>query len=243
MPELHDAILVTLAVGPAYAAMAAVWMQKFTAAGNAALAVTDKPEAFAGTGVETVAYTREAAHIWHAKRYALRAGLERASTVYFMDSDHRPRGGIPTPKLDRLPPGAGAWSGGLPLAKIRFHRIGALEQGACAAWLDRAAAHMNLGDWRSMRWWGDWLYTVSRDEVERWHEFCPTWDRFADFAGANSSPHPLVSGDGVAMAFAAAACSWTPRSQIMGLLPLRRAFVHLGTGGWRGPGVVGVATS
>jgi hypothetical protein len=231
MAELHDAIAVTLAVGQTYVEMAAAWQRALVQAGNAALAVTDRPEAFAGTGVETVTYAPEAAHIWHSKRRAIKAGLERARTVYFIDADHVLRNLQDyIPKLRRLAPGAGAYSGIPLLGKLHFPTLPEAN-----TLLARAAAHMGVADWRALRWWGDWLYTVSRDEAGAWKGFVPAWDRFVAFAADQAPMHPLILGDGVAMAFAAVACGWTPRFETPALLEVVHALRHTGVGAWHRP--------
>lgn len=223
--------MVTLAVGARYAEQAATWLGPMVQAGDAALAVTDQPEIIAATGAEPVPYAPDGTHIIHAKRHAVRAGLERAWTAYYLDADHVPTGQA-APKLARLPPGAGAYCTPRPLPKKGFVPPDPSEPRAI---LDRMAFRMDVGDWQTLYWWGDWLYTVSRDDAGVWKCFCAAWDRFATLAAEEPRAYGLLLGDAVAMAFAAAVCGWMPHSEAEVLAPVPRAFRHLNFGGWAAP--------
>jgi hypothetical protein len=228
-----DAIVVTLAAGRKYSEPAAAFLETLARAGNATLVVTDTPEVFP-TGVETVPWQPEAAHIWHSKRHAVRAGLERAHTVYFMDSDHCLRPGARVSKLPALAPGAHARFWRSRLQRLQFPGIGALVDPPIAPWLDCAAVHLGVVDWRSsLWWWGDFLWALVRDEAGCWERFCPTWDRLVAWTEQNTPPHPLILGDGVAMAFAAHACGWSDTIHRSTFEGLTTAFVHQGSGAWR----------
>lgn len=229
MPEPRDAIVVTLAVGAAYAKQAATWLGPLVCAGNTALAVTDQPAVIAAVGAEPLPYAPDGTHIIHAKRHAVRAGLERARTVYFIDADHEPYTQQPASKLAQLPPGAGAYCVPMLLAKVG---ITPAKNSRARAILDRMAFHMGVADWPGLYWWGDWLYTVSRDEVGIWPRFCDAWDRFAVLAADERGAHSLILGDAMAMAFAARICGWMPHDEIEALAPVPRAFRHLNFGGW-----------
>jgi hypothetical protein len=230
-----DAITVTLATGR-YADLAASLLRSLALAGNATLAVTDRPEVF-DAGVETVPYVPDEAHIWHSKRHAVRVGLDRAWTTYFIDADHELREGMQdrVPKLARLVPGVGSCCGGVPpLGRFAFPilRRRPLFAPETACVLDHATAHLSIGNWRGFRWSGDWLYSVTRDEAGAWQGLCPLWDRFAAFTVHEPSPHPLVLGDGIALTFAAAACGLPVMVQ-PALASIAHAFRHLNAGAWR----------
>ena len=230
---MRDSIIVTLAVGPCYAKLAAATLRALAAAGNTTLAVTDTPRAFDSSGAEIVAYQPEVAHVWHAKRQALRAGLERVRTVYCLDADHRLRENCRAPTLPRLAlDGAATCSSMFPLGVMNFHWTTGVV-GNAKALLDEAAKFMRVSDWRALPWWGDCLYAVTRDETPAWEQFLFAWDRFAAFTVGKEPSHPLILGDGVAMAFAAHACGWAPRHEAA-LTPLARSFEHLAVGDWRG---------
>jgi hypothetical protein len=229
MPELLDAITVTLAVGVAYAEQAATWLGPFVRAGNTALAVTDQPAIITAAGAEPLPYTPDGTHIVHAKRHAVRAGLERAETVYYLDADQVPYTRQPMPRLLRLPPGAGSYEAVRSLPMMGFVPA---QTSATRATLDRMAAHMDVADWQTLRWWGDWLFTVSRDEANAWKQFCSAWDRFATFAANEHGAYSLLLGDGMAMAFAARVCGWIPHCETEALAPIPRLLQHLFFGGW-----------
>jgi hypothetical protein len=220
---IDNAIVVSLAVGAKYAAPATGFLQVLASAGNRALVVTDCPASFAGAGVETLAYEPDGASVLHAKRHAVRAGLERAETVYYVDADHCLSDGAPVPRLGRLPAGIEA-VGAIPLGRIQFNQLGAETQPELKKWLDPLVA-----DWRSLLWWSDWLFVISRDAGAE-AAFLAAWDRFAVWS-AGKPAHPLVLGDGVAMALAAHACGWKPVARMLPLLT--QAFQHLGYAGWK----------
>jgi hypothetical protein len=230
---MRESAVVTLAVGETYAKWACDLLQALAAAGNAVLVVTDQPQVFQGTSIEAVSYVPETAHVWHAKRQALAAGLERAHTVYFVDADHRARG-VPMGALPRLPVGAAHTRlNRFPLGAIRFNWLTDGGNPPIPA-LDEAAEHMGVADWRSLLWWGDTLFAVSRDEGDAWCAFLAAWDRFAAFAVGKATPHPLVLGDGVAMAFAAHLCGWAPH-EASAVTELAESLAHLAHGSWRKP--------
>jgi len=229
MPERLDAIAVTLAVGVAYAEQAATWLGPLVQAGNVALVVTDQPAIIAAVGAEPLPYTLDGTHIIHAKRHAVRAGLERAETVYYLDADQVPYTEQLMPRLLRLPPGAGSYEAVRSLPMMGFVPAKSSETRAI---LDRMAAHMGITDWQTLRWWGDWLFTVSRDEAGAWEQFCSAWDRFATFAVNERKAYSLLLGDGMAMAFAARACDWLPHCETEALAPVPRVLRHLFFGGW-----------
>jgi hypothetical protein len=229
MPEPRDAIVVTLAVGAAYAEQAATWLAPLVRAGNTAMAVTDQPAVIAAAGAEPLAYTPDGTHIVHAKRHAVRAGLERAKTVYYLDADQVPQAGEAMPRLPGLPPGLGSYEAVRLLAAMGFVPAKFSETRAI---LDRMAACLGIADWQTLHWWGDWLYTVSRDEGGIWEAFCAAWDRFAVLAVDERKAYSLLLGDGMAMAFAARICGWMPHSETETLAVIPRVLRHLYFGGW-----------
>jgi hypothetical protein len=226
---MRESVVVTLAVGEAYAMWANDLLQALVAAGNAVLAVTDQPHVFNPT-VETTPYVPEAAHVWHAKRQAIAAGLERAHTVYFVDADHRAGEGLSV--LPRLVPGAACvrWVRH-SLGSIRFNWLTDGSDPPIPV-LDEAAAHLGIADWRPLSWWGDTLFAVSRDGGTAWRAFLAAWDRFAAFTVGKETSHSLVLGDGVAMAFAAHLCGWAPY-EASAVTALVRQLRHLACGSWR----------
>jgi hypothetical protein len=233
---LYNAILTTLAVGEKYAIWAAAFLREFVRAGNAALVVTDQPEAFLGIDLTIIPYAPEAGSIWHAKRYAIRAGLERAWTAYFLDADHQIRVGWEDrlPLLRRLPVGANAFFHLRPLLEIEFNYADGLTIMAQAQQLDLVAAHLGVGDWRSALWWGDWLFAVTRDEEDiAWRKFIETWDRFAQWSANKNGCPELAFGDGIAMAFSALACGWRPTTQTPAFAPIVLACHHTMSGDWK----------
>lgn len=234
---LADAVVATLAVGPRYSTLAAAFLHEFVQKGNAALVVTDCPDAFDGSGVEVIPYRQEASSIWHAKRHVVREGLERAWTVYFMDGDHyllegwRDR----VPKLQRLPIGAGVFFRTQTLEEIDFNFTGRLTQAEQVEYIDDVAEYLDIPNWRKLLWWGDWLFAVTRDTEDYsgvWPKFIETWNRFASWSAGKSCPE-LALGDGVAMAFAAEACGWHPQTRNEAFSPIVRAFRHMFCGDWR----------
>jgi hypothetical protein len=227
---MRESAVVTLAVGEAYAKWARDLLQALAIAGNAVLAVTDQPQVFTGTAIEVAPYVPEAAHVWHAKRQALTAGLERAHTVYFIDADHR--AGDASGVLPRLPAGAAhTHLNRFPLGSIRFNWLTDGGNPPIPV-LDEAAEHMGVPDWRPLPWWGDTLFAVSRDEGDAWRTFLAAWDRFATFTVGKTTPHPLVLGDGAAMAFAAHLCGWAPY-EAPAVTKLAGSLAHLAHGAWR----------
>jgi hypothetical protein len=227
-----DAIVVTLAVGPRYVELAGPMLAHHAQAGNAALVVTDEPAAFSALqGVEALPWQPEAAHVWHSKRHAVRVGLERALTVYYMDADYAPQ--APAPQLTALPPGLHSRFWRLPLVQIQLAGAGPLAAPPAADWLDRAAAALGVEAWhRCLWWWGDSLWAISRDEEGRWTRFCDGWDRFAAWSSTVPAPD-ILRGDGVAMSFAAHLAGWGSRIHRADFRPILAAFQHLELGEWR----------
>ena len=228
---MHDAIVVTLAVGRRYADMAAAFMGYLSHVGNAVLAVTDTPGAFSGTGVELLPYVPETAHVWHGKRHAVRAGLERARTVYFMDADHVLAPGAEAPRLAALPPGPHSRIWRLPLAHIDFHKLGMAD---ASIWIGFAAEVLGIENWRQkLWWWGDSMWALAGGELDRCTRFCAAWDAFAAFVGETPPPHPFMLGDGVALSFAAHLGGWGSDIHRTNFDALEGAFEHAEIGGWR----------
>jgi len=229
---MREAIVVTLATGR-HAVPAVALLDHFVAAGNAALVVTDQPELFAGTTIETVPHVPDAkmVKVTHGKRHALRAGLERAWTAYFIDADHILRPGQRAPKLERLPAGVGSpFDRQVPaLCNMRFPVSGKrpLSAPETAEVLDRAAAHLGVADWRALRWCGDWLYAVTRDEGDAWRAFPDAWDRLVELLAVMPVPNPMVLSDGVSLRLVAEACHWRVTPQVDAMTPIVRAFRHL----------------
>jgi hypothetical protein len=233
-----DTIAATLAVGPKYTTLGARLLQALDTAGNATLVVTDDPAPFPERTIK-VPYTPDGSHIWHAKRHALRAGLERAQTVYFVDADYQLYEDWvePIPPLAPLPVGATSMWPGEPLSAIRFRNIGSLVEAqrlACPHLLDQLQRELGVPSWREILWWGDELYAIARDDTNAWRNFLDAWDHFAHYqpegACTADMKRMFVAGDGVAMAFAAAAAGWTPIARFDAFVPIRRAFYHVGVG-------------
>jgi hypothetical protein len=233
-----DVLIVTLAVGPKYVESGANLMHVLDRLGNATLVVTDDPRPFPARTI-IIPYTSEAAHIWHSKRHALRAGLERARTVYFVDADYQLQAGwnevIPT--LKPLPPGASSWWPKQTLGTIVFRNIGPLadaQRFACPELLDRIATCLGTSPWQPIPWWGDDLYAVARDDRDEWQQFLAAWDRFVVCVAAerdDSSAHRMfLTGDGIATAFAVAAVGWKPWNLPDAFTPIKRAFYHVHVG-------------
>jgi len=229
----RNVIVATLAVGSDYADLAAKFLPHLVRRGNATLVVTDRPETFAGLDeVEVVPHVLDGTHVWHGKRHVVRAALERANTVYFVDGDHRLYNGWEdrVPLLPLLPPGLGAHRPPAPTGYLiprlmmdpKF-----VEPGR--AWLDRMAVHLGVIDWPQIPWWGDWIFTVTRDTDDdsgTWFKFLDAWDRFAIWRRDNLPPHALIGSDNIAMAFAAAACGWVPEQRLE-MAPFIHAFSHM----------------
>ena len=202
-PALFDAIAVTLGTGPKYAALASNLLRRFAAAGNPVLVVTDMPDAF-DAGTITIPYEPDGTHIWHAKRHAIAAGLERAWTAYFVDADFVPYTdctAYPVPKLERMPMGVGGCAFKFRLEDVNFvGSIGHLaDDPERVAVLEAASEHFKL-NWKDLFWWGDFLFYVSRDEGDAGQRFVRAWHEFAQIRN-----NRFVASDGTAMAFAQAA--------------------------------------
>lgn len=227
---LTDVIIVTLAVGEQYAVAAHALLRHFVNGGNRALVVTDAPEVFHDLNVECIPHTAEAPYIWHSKRHAVAEGLKRAWTVYFIDADHIWNENEVVPKLERLPPGASASYGFTPqLMHLAFAKVGHMCEAANQRNLDALGAETGVVDWQSSRWWGDFLFAVTRDTEDgsgTWSRLIPTWDCFA--ALTSTLPFSICFGDGVALAFAAHACGWKPVWRKPEFEPILRAFRHVG---------------
>ncbi len=231
-----DAIVVTLATGPKYVDLGVRLLRALDDTGNATLVVTDDPAPFPERTIK-IPYTPDGAHIWHAKRHAVRAGLERAQTVYFVDADYQPREDVTMVKLAALPGGLTSFWEDSPLGKIRFRNIGSLvdvqilERGHI---LDLVQAELGAPPWRDLPWWGDNLYAISRDDAGAWMKFLDAWDRFARFRpaglGAADTRRMFVTGDGIAMAFAAGVAGLKPVANPSALAPIKHAFSHANVG-------------
>lgn len=225
-------VVATLAVGSEYVDLAAKFVPHLIRAGNSVLVVTDQPDAFTGLDATIVQHVLDGTHVWHAKRHAVRAALERANTVYFVDGDHRLYDGWDdrVPVLPALPPGLGAHRPPAPTGLlIPRLTMGAEHIAPGFAWLDRAAEQLNIANWRDIPWWGDWIFTITRDTEDDsgvWFKFLAAWDRFAIWRRDNLPPHALIGSDNIAMAFAAAACGWVPKQQLE-MAPFIHAFGHL----------------
>jgi hypothetical protein len=228
-----DAIVATLAVGRRYVDLAKPLLAHHAQAGNAALVVTDEPAAFVEiSGVEALPWQPEAAHVWHSKRHAVRTGLERARTVYYMDADYVPQ--APAPRLGVLPSGPHSRIYRLPLASISLAGVGVLGEPPASEWLDRAAAVLGVEAWRQrLWWWGDSLWAIARDEAGLWRRFCDGWDAFAAWTAGERPPRDILLGDGVAMAFAAHAMGAVGRIHRADFKAIEAAFKHLEVGEWR----------
>lgn len=231
-----NTIVVTLAVGSKYVELAAKLIHALDRMGNATLVVTDDPRPFPSRTI-AVPYVPDGSHIWHAKRHAVRAGLEHARTAYFVDADYEPIESFNEPfsPLMVLPPGATSLYPGQPLGKIRFRNMGSLidvQILSCPGTLDCLQAELQTPPWREILWWGDELYAVSRDEGGAWRRFLGAWDRFARHqpSDVRDARRMFVAGDGVAMAFAAAAAGWTPRDNLDAFVSIKRAFRHARVG-------------
>jgi hypothetical protein len=231
---IDHTIVVTLAVGPKYVELGAALLHALDRAGNATLVVTDDPAPFPERTIK-IPYTPDGAHIWHAKRHAIRAGLERAQTVYFVDADYRMYTGWTEtiPILQPLPIGATALWPIKPLGEITggFIDMKLLD---CPRLLEALQTELWTPDWQRISWWGDYLYAVARDETRAWQAFIEAWDRFVHYlpegVGADASYIKFVAGDGIAMAFAAAAVGWRPVARYDAFIPIRRAFRHVCVG-------------
>jgi hypothetical protein len=231
-----DVIITTLATGPKYVDLGVKLLRALDAAGNATLVVTDDPEAFPERTIK-IAYERDGAHIWHAKRHAVRAGLELAQTAYFVDADYQPREGVAIEKLQSLPSGLASGWGVQALSAVRFRNVGSLvdvqilQHGHI---LDLIQAELRTPSWRDLLWWGDNLYAVSRDAEGAWATFLDAWDRFTTFQSAALCAvdvrRTFVCGDGIAMAFAAGVAGLQPVWNPAAFAPIRRAFAHVGAG-------------
>lgn len=234
LPTL-DVIVVTLAVGPKYVDLAVNLLRVLDQSGIATLVVTDDPRPFPERTI-VIPYAPDGTHIWHAKRHAVRAGLERAQTAYFVDADYQPiEGTAEAVVLPPLPPGATSLWPGQSLGTIRFRNVGSLVDVqilSCPGTLDGLQAALHTPPWREILWWGDELYAVSRDEGGAWLRFLEAWDEFARHqpADVKDARRMFVAGDGVAMAFAAAAAGWTPREDYNAFVPIKRAFRHVRVG-------------
>lgn len=228
-----DALVVTLAVGPKYVELGARVLYTFDRSDIPTLVVTDDPRPFPERTIR-IPYTSDGTHIWHAKRHAIRAGLERAQTVYFVDADYQPNEGWTEPiVLSALPAGAASFWPGQALGTIRFRNVGSLVDVqilSCPNLLDRLQAELGVPSWREIVWWGDELYAVSRDPEDAWLKFLGAWDHFARYQPADlcavDARRMFMAGDGVAMAFAAAAAGWTPVMNQAAFVPIKRAFHH-----------------
>ena len=227
-----DSIVVSLATGSMYTTMASKVLHAFDAAENATLVVTDDPTLFP-TNTVIIPYKPDGTHIWHAKRHAVQAGLERAYTVYYLDGDFVPFEGIPAPKLKRLAPGIDGFAPDSKLENLSFVSIGKLANDPeRLTVLELASAHFKI-DWRALPWWGDFMFYVSRDDSEAWRRFIQAWDEFAHLRS-----NWFVASDGVALAFAAAVCGWAPNRHLADLKPINCAFHHVRLGEhnpWRSP--------
>lgn len=220
-----DAIVVTLALKPKYIAMAATMLRSFTLAGNATLVVTDDSSAF-DPETTAIPYVSDGTNVFHAKRQAVRAGLERAHTVYFVDADFVPYQGLQAevPKLKQLPAGIGGFALDMQLSDLNFCSLGKLENSPThLAVLQDASAHFHC-NWRELIWCGDFLYYISRDEAGAWQKFMRAWDEFAHIYRNG------FTSDGLALAFATYACGWRPLSYPLALKPISRAFWHARVG-------------
>lgn len=220
----------TLAVGQCYAKMALSLLRDLSMAGNATLVVTDVPLVFVGSDIEVVPFQAEAAHVWHSKRRAIREGLKRAKTAYFIDADHKTCNWMKAPQLACLPDGTTSWLGGQLLGDIKF---GWPRDFQAEKTLDLLSARMDVANWRILPWLGDYLYAVTRDEAGKWIQFLESWDRFVQQIADIPSLHPLILGDGVALTFAAHLSGLQVNRDPAALAPLARVLVHLGLGDWR----------
>lgn len=215
-------IVGTLAVGPRYVALAQSLLAALQAAGCMTLAVTDTPGAF--PAAICIPWTPDDAHVWHAKRHVLRAGLERAETVVFLDADHELLG---PPQIPQWPRGGYAQFMPRPLRCTALPGTGPLDAPVPAAWLDAAGQALGI-DWRRAMWWGDSRFAISggREALS----FCNAWDHFAAWTVRRPTAHPLLSGDGIALALAARAVDLPVKlAPFDEILPVR----HLGIGEWR----------
>lgn len=238
-----DAIVTTAAFGPKYVALAVDLMRSFALAGNATLVVTDDPTPFDSPTIAIPCVLDEAPgwttslKCWHAKRHAIRAGIARARTVYFVDADNVLHEGWQdrVPKLTALPLGAHAWHQ-TSLGGINFRVLGRLMEAMPAALIDRIQARLGAPGWRETWWWGDYLFAVTPGETG--FAFVDAWDRFVEvargeFTMVDQPALQLAIGDGVAMAFAAHACGFTPERRVPEFAPIVRAFQHQGLGAWK----------
>lgn len=227
---MYDTIVATLAVGSTYVAMGTQMLRAFDRASVTTLVVTDDLHAFPSNTI-VVPYAPDGSHIWQVKRHAVRAGLERAQTVYFVDADYRPREGVTDPLvLTVLPAGATtAWR--CPtLANWKGRGLIDVQILACPQLLDQIQVALGAPPWRDIPWWGSDLYAVSRDSAGVWLRFLDAWDRFAHFqpSGACSADARSLffAGDGIATAFAAAAAGWIPIVNYDAFIPIKRVFCH-----------------
>lgn len=232
-----DTIVVTLAAGAKYIEMAAALLRELDAVGNATLVVTDDPRPFPARTI-IIPYTPDGCHIWHAKRHALRAGLERARTVYYIDADYRRSGARSVPRLTPLPGGLAHPDYCSPLGELRFNYDAGLlvdAQAVRPGVLDQLQAELGTPPWREILWCGDDFYAVSRDDAGAWQKFLAALDHFAKFQPVDVPDRRALFafGDGIALAFATASVGWRPAETALPFGYLRRAFTHDCVGNYR----------
>lgn len=190
-------VFVTLAVGQPYLFLARDLLLGLAGAGNEVIAVTSSPCSFPNP-IVSLKCPDDGAPIWHRKRFAVKAGLERSREVIFIDADYQL-------KADASPVyiGAGQLPNGFSSGE-RESRIGNLWFDK--KFLDLATQRFHI-DWRDVTWWGCSLFAVSDDGSGLGTKFVDGWDEWAHWAKSVLSPQDWMSNralsDCAAMAFAA----------------------------------------
>lgn len=231
-------ICTTLAIGKEYDDLASSFLSCLTSKGGRAIVSTSSPSSYKPP-VESVQCPNDGTYIWHLKRHALRACAElgKGEDVIFMDADHRLyhqmyEAKVELPKLSRQ--GFFGCTPVIPITGMLLSGIGILgADGGSKEYLDLASAKFGI-DWHETRWWGDHLFAISGNLVERFVNF---WDSFAEWVRDEVEfERPelhLALSDGVAMAFASYHCGILPVRDDNLFDPLRRCFQHLGQGVWK----------
>lgn len=221
-------VFVTLAIGEPYVSLARELASSLSSVGNEVIVLTSSPSAFSGS-VISLKCPEDGTPIWHWKRHAVRAGLERSDEVIFIDSDYQL---IPGASPIFIPPRQ------LPhgfFSDDRSTQIGSL-------WFDKSfldLASRRFGvDWRLVNWWGCSLFAISDHGKGLGKRFVDFWDEFACWVRDTLMPEDLKSvkalPDCAAIAFAARAAE--PKATIFErsdfFTPITKSFRHLRIKGW-----------
>lgn len=230
-------IFTTLSIGEGYDSLASSFLPHLARRGYEIVVSTRNPLRYSPP-ICPVLCPDDGTYIWHQKRHALRAALEKSGDVVFIDGDHRMYIGYE----DRIPvvfiPHPGLWStfGSLFLCGLHLKHIGYIGQGESKKLLEKASDRFGI-DYRKVRWWGDHLFAISDGGTGLGKKFVDFWDEFAcwvrDDVEFKSPELVLALSDGVAMGFAAAHCGITPEDGHEFFNPIRACFQHLCGGLWR----------